>query len=203
MRKMGQSSSSSGSSSSRGCNSAALASSIRARVFSSSHSGDRLDENPMMKTKELQSVQKCWRDDFKEGKTSVDVRVHEPKTLLLNASSSGNQHATENLILLSRDTNFENSDSRSGQKGVALREENHECCVSPWAMERVSEGGAVTPGRVSEENVTQCLNAPDFLVDFSCSSPLAKHKMTKSTSQTLRVRWGVWTSGATSLKSIP
>ncbi|XP_016431838.1 inositol-trisphosphate 3-kinase A-like [Sinocyclocheilus rhinocerous] len=183
---MGQSSSSSGSGSSRGCNSAALASSTRARVqgvFSSSlHTGDRLDENPM-KTKQLQSVQKCWRDDIKEGKTSGDVRVHEPKKLILNATSSGNQHATENLILLSRDTNFESSDSQSGQKGVTLREENNECCVSPWDMERVSEGGAVIPGRVSEENVTQCLNAPDFLVDFSCSSPLAKHKMTKSTLQ--------------------
>ncbi|XP_052439051.1 inositol-trisphosphate 3-kinase A isoform X1 [Carassius gibelio] len=174
---MGQSSSSS--------NGAALASSSRARVqgvFCSSPARDRLDENPM-KTKELQSVQKCWRDDFKEGKTSVDVRVHEPKKLLLKATSSGNQHATENLILLSRDANFESSDSQSGQKGVAFREENHECCVSPWDMESVSEGGAVTPGRVSEENVTQCLNAPDFLVDFSCSSPLAKHKITKSTSQ--------------------
>uniref|UniRef100_A0A8C1YPF2 Kinase n=1 Tax=Cyprinus carpio TaxID=7962 RepID=A0A8C1YPF2_CYPCA len=179
---MGQSSSSSGSKDSNG---AALASSTRARlqgVLSSSHTGDRLDENPM-KTKELQTVQKCWRDDFKEGKTYVNVRVQEPKKLLLNATSSGNQHATENLILLSRDTNFERSDSQSGQKGVAFREENHECCVSPWDMERVSEGGAVTPGRVSEENGTQCLNAPDFLVDFSCSSPLAKHKITKSTSQ--------------------
>lgn len=138
-----------------------------------------------MKTKELQSVQKCWQDDFKEGKTSVDVRLHEPRKHILNASSSGNQHATENVILLSQDTNFESSDSRSGQKGVALREENHECCVSPWDMERVSEGGAVTPGSVSEENVTQCLNAPDFLVDFSFASPLTKHKMTKSTSQPL------------------
>uniref|UniRef100_A0A671NMP0 Kinase n=1 Tax=Sinocyclocheilus anshuiensis TaxID=1608454 RepID=A0A671NMP0_9TELE len=136
-----------------------------------------------MKTKELQSVQKCWRGGFKEGTTLVDVRVHEPKKLISNASSSGNQHATENLILLNRDTDFESSvsDSQSGQKGV--REENHECCVSPWDMERVSEGGAVTPGRVSEENVTQCLNTPDFLVDFSCSSPLANHKMTKSTLQ--------------------
>ncbi|XP_059362254.1 inositol-trisphosphate 3-kinase Cb [Carassius carassius] len=172
---MGQSSSSS--------NGAALASSSRARVqgvFCSSPTRDRLDENPM-KTKELQSVQKCWRDDFKEGKTSVDVRVHEPKKLILKATSSGNQHATENLILLSRDANFESSDSQSGQKGVAFREENHECCVLPWDMESVSEGGPVTPGRVSEENVTQ--NAPDFLVDFSCSSPLAKHKITKSTSQ--------------------
>ncbi len=138
-----------------------------------------------MKTKELQSVQKCWQDDFKEGKTSVDVRLHETQKHILNASSSGSQRATENAILLSQDTNFESSDSRSGQKGVALREENHECCVSPWDMERVSEGGAVTPGSVSEENVTQCLNAPDFLtlVDFSFASPLAKHKMTKSTSQ--------------------
>ncbi|XP_043119996.1 inositol-trisphosphate 3-kinase Cb [Puntigrus tetrazona] len=136
-----------------------------------------------MKTKELQSVQKCWRDDFKEGKSSVDAGVQEPKKLILNASSSGNRHATENLILLSRDASFESSESRSGQKGVALREENHECCVSLWDMERVSEGGAVTPGRVSEENVTQCLNAPDFLTDFSCSSPLAERKMTKSTSQ--------------------
>lgn len=116
-----------------------------------------------MKTKELPTVQKCWRDDYKEGKTSA----REP-------SSSGNQHAPEHLIFLSRATDFESqvSDSRGGQKGG--REENHECCVSPWDMERVSEG-PVTPGRVSEENVT-----PDFLVDFSCSSPLAKHKMTKS-----------------------
>lgn len=136
-----------------------------------------------MKTKELQSVQKCWQDDFKEGTTSVGVRAHEPKKLILNASSSGNQHATENLIFLSRSTELESSvpNSQSGQKGV--REENHECCVSPWDMERVSKGGAVTPGRVSEENVTQCLNTPDFLVDFSCSSPLAKHKITKSTLQ--------------------
>lgn len=124
-----------------------------------------------MKTKELPTVQKCWRDDYKEGKTSVDVRVREPKKLILNASSSGNQHAPENLLLLSRATDFESQvlDSRVG------REENHECCVSPWDMERVS-GGAVTPGRVSEENVSQRLNTPDFLVDFSCSS----QKMTKS-----------------------
>ncbi|XP_050990908.1 inositol-trisphosphate 3-kinase Cb [Labeo rohita] len=182
---MGQSSSSSGCSSSHCCNSAALASSTRVRVqglYCSPHTGDRLDENPM-KTKELQSVQKCWQDDFKEGTTSVGVRAHEPKKLILNASSSGNQHATENLIFLSRSTELESSvpNSQSGQKGV--REENHECCVSPWDMERVSKGGAVTPGRVSEENVTQCLNTPDFLVDFSCSSPLAKHKITKSTLQ--------------------
>ncbi|XP_048023995.1 inositol-trisphosphate 3-kinase Cb [Megalobrama amblycephala] len=178
---MGQSTSSSGSSSSHCSNSAALASCTRTRVrgvFCSPHTADRLDENPM-KTKELPTVQKCWRDDFKEGKTSVDARVREPKKLILNASSSGNQHAPENLIFLSRATDFESqvSDSRGGQKEV--REENHECCVSPWDMERVSEG-AVTPGRVSEENVTQCLNTPDFLADFSCSSPLATHKMTKS-----------------------
>ncbi|XP_067246694.1 inositol-trisphosphate 3-kinase Cb [Chanodichthys erythropterus] len=178
---MGQSTSSSGSSSSHCSNSAALASCTRTRVrgvFCSPHTADRLDENPM-KTKELPTVQKCWRDDFKEGKTSVDARVREPKKLILNASSSGNQHAPENLIFLSRATDFESqvSDSRGGQKEV--REENHECCVSPWDMERVSEG-AVTPGRVSEENVNQCLNMPDFLADFSCSSPLATHKMTKS-----------------------
>ncbi|KAK9959132.1 hypothetical protein ABG768_011211 [Culter alburnus] len=178
---MGQSTSSSGSSSSHCSNSAALASCTRTRVrgvFCSPHTADRLDENPM-KTKELPTVQKCWRDDFKEGKTSVDARVREPKKLILNASSSGNQHAPENLIFLSRATDFESqvSDSRGGQKEV--REENHECCVSPWDMERVSEG-AVTPGRVSEENVNQCLNTPDFLADFSCSSPLATHKMTKS-----------------------
>lgn len=134
-----------------------------------------------MKTKELPTVQKCWRDDYKEGKPSVDVSVNEPKTLFLNASSSGNQHAPENLLLLSRAKDFEIqvSDSQGGQKGGRV-EENHECCVSLWDMERMS-GGAVTPGRVSEENATQCLNTPDFLVDFSCSSPLAKHKMTKST----------------------
>ncbi len=81
-----------------------------------------------MKTKELQSVQKCWQDDFKEGKTSVDVRLHETQKHILNASSSGSQRATENAILLSQDTNFESSDSRSGQKGVALREEK------PWVL---------------------------------------------------------------------
>lgn len=180
--RMGQSASSSGSGSSHCSNSGALASCTRSRVrgvFCSPHTADRLDENPM-KTKELPTVQKCWRDDYKEGKTSVDVGVPEPKKLILNASSSGNQHAPENLIFLSRATDFESqvSDSQGGQKEG--REENHECCVSPWDMERVSEG-AVSPGRVSEENVTQCLNTPDFLVDFSCSSPLAKHKMTKST----------------------
>ncbi|XP_056126194.1 inositol-trisphosphate 3-kinase Cb [Rhinichthys klamathensis goyatoka] len=165
-------------------NIAALASSTRARVrgvFCSPHTGDWLDESPM-KTRELPTVQnKFWRDDYKEGKTSVDARVREPKKLFLNASSSGNQHAPENLIVLSRETDFEIqvSDSQGGQKGGRV-EENHECCVSLWDMERMS-GGAVTPGRVSEENVTQCLNTPDFLVDFSCSSPLAKHKMTKST----------------------
>lgn len=179
--RMGQSTSISGSSSSHCSNSAALASCTRTRVrgvFCSPHTADRLDENPM-KTKELPTVQKCWRDDFKEGKNSVDSRVREPKKLILNASSSGNQHAPENLIFLSRATDFESQvlDSQGGQKEG--RVENHECCVSPWDMERVSEG-AVTPGRVSEENVTQCLNAPDFLVDFSCSSPLAAHKMTKS-----------------------
>lgn len=151
------------------------------KAFCSSHTGDRLDDNPM-KTKDLTSVQKCWRDDYKEEKTSVDGRAHESKKLILNSSSSGNQHAPENFILLSRSTDLERSvsDSQGGQKGVR-EEENHECCVLPWDMERVSEGGTVTPGRVSEENVTRSLNAPDFLVDFSCSSPLAVHKMTKST----------------------
>jgi len=131
-----------------------------------------------MKTRELPTVKKFWRDDYKQGKISVDELS---KKLFLNASSSGNQHAPENLILLSRATDFEIqvSDCQGGQKGGRV-EENHECCVSLWDMERMS-GGAVTPGRVSEENVTQCLNTPDFLVDFSCSSPLAKHKMTKST----------------------
>ncbi|KAK7160066.1 hypothetical protein R3I93_007884 [Phoxinus phoxinus] len=174
---MGQSTSSN---SSHCSNSAALASCIRARVrgvFCSPHTGDWLDESPM-KTKDLPTVQKCWRGDYKEGKTSVDARVREPKNLFLNASSSGNQHAPENLIRAT-DFKIQVSDSQGGQKGGRV-ELNHECCVSLWDMERVS-GGAVTPGRVSEENVTQCLNTPDFLVDFSCSSPLAKHKMTKST----------------------
>ncbi|XP_067275177.1 inositol-trisphosphate 3-kinase Cb [Pseudorasbora parva] len=177
LRRMGQSASSGSSHCSNG---AALASSTRARVrggFCSPHTGDFSDENPM-KTKELPTVQKGWRDDYKEGKTSVDVRLREPKRLIINASSSGDQNAPENLILLSCATrlDFESqvSDSQGGDKGV--RVENHECCVSPWDMERVS-GGAVTPGRVSEENVS---HTPDFLVDFSCSSPSAKHKMTKS-----------------------
>ncbi|XP_051953087.1 inositol-trisphosphate 3-kinase C-like [Xyrauchen texanus] len=147
-----------------------------------------------MKTKELQSVQTCWRDDFTVGKTRVSV--YEPKILnreFSNERSSGNRkHVPENLTLLRRETDLSIdasfgsvSDSRRREKGVL--EENHECCVSRWDMERVSEGGAVTPGTVAEESVTQCLNTPEFLqleqsadaCMFSFSSTLAK-EMTKT-----------------------
>ncbi|XP_051512401.1 inositol-trisphosphate 3-kinase Cb [Myxocyprinus asiaticus] len=147
-----------------------------------------------MKTKELQSVQTCWRDDFTVGKTCVSV--HKPKGLnreFSNERSAGNRkHVPENLTLLRRETDLSIdasfgsvSDSRRGEKGVP--EENHECCVSRWDMERVSEGGAVTPGTVAEESVAQCLNTPEFLqleqstnaCMFSFSSTLAK-EMTKT-----------------------
>ncbi|TRY88452.1 hypothetical protein DNTS_018877 [Danionella cerebrum] len=140
------------------------------RAFCPEHTGDRLDEN-LMKTKEQANVQKCWRDDFREVKTYVGEISHEPKRL----TPTGNQRTPENLIVVSRAVRLRSeSDAQNDQKLV-----NHECFVSPWNMESESEGGAVTPNRVVGGNVT---HTPDFIADFSCSSPFASHKMTKSTS---------------------
>ncbi|XP_052007901.1 inositol-trisphosphate 3-kinase C-like [Xyrauchen texanus] len=169
------------------------------------HTGDRFDENPM-KTKALQSVQTCWQDNFKVGKSRVSV--HEPKRLnreFLNKRSTGNQHVSENLIISRWETDFSIdasfgsvSDSRRGEKGVP--QENHECGVSRWDMETVLQGDAVTSGTVAEERLTQCLNTPDFLVEqttnacvFSCSSPLAKEMTKKLKTSLQECRCGTYT----------
>lgn len=160
--------------------------------------GDRLDDNPM-KTKDLRSVQTCWQDDTKVGKCA-DIRIHTPKALVLNERSSSKQHVRENLILFKGETSLSIDasfgpvpDSQCGES-EGLRRENHECCVSRVDMERVSEGGAVTPGAGS--SAIQCLNTPDrvavehTICVFSCSSPLDK-EMTKTPGVTLAPKTSV------------
>lgn len=152
--------------------------------------GDPLDDNPM-KTKKHRSVHTYWQDDSKVGKCA-DLSIHTPNALILNERSFSKQHVRENLILLKGETSLSIdasfgsvSDSQSGEREGVRGENhsNHECCVSRVDMERVSEGGAVTPGAGS--SASKFLNAPGYIAEqptncvFSCSSPLDKD-MTKT-----------------------
>lgn len=184
---MGQFFSSSSSNASHCAHNAALASAGQHRVrgiVCLTKTGDRVEDNPM-KTKELRRVQKCWPADLKAGKC-VGISVRKANKTLSNERSSGEQHVSENLILLRRETDLIDASfgsvpgSQSGER-EGLRE-NHECCVSRLDMESVSEGVAVTPCASSgDSSATQCVKAPGCRVEeltnscaFSCSSPLDK-----------------------------